>query len=92
MANLATLEARILTDFDAWQTGIGDVVAPVKESLQRMGEWLYATEFSRGQAYGALSTQLESLVQTQGALWSEAIHLVKALRVPALAVNGVRSS
>jgi hypothetical protein len=38
MANLATLEARAVADFDARQKGIEGVVAPVKESLQRMGE------------------------------------------------------
>jgi DNA recombination protein RmuC len=42
MANLATLEACTVADFDARQKGIEGVVAPVKESLQRMGEQRYA--------------------------------------------------
>lgn len=82
--NLAALEARALADLDTRQKAIEGVVVPVKESLQRMDEQLRAIESSRGQAYGALSTQLESLVQTQSALRSETANLVRALRTPAV--------
>ena len=82
--NLAALEARALADLDTRQKAIEGVVVPVKESLQRMDEQLRAIESSRGQAYGALSTQLQSLAQTQCALRSETANLVKALRAPAV--------
>ena len=82
--NLAALEARALAALDSRQKGIEGVVVPVKESLQKMDEQLRAIEFSRGQAYAALSTQLQSLVQTQSALRSETANLVKALRAPAV--------
>jgi len=82
--NLSALEARAIADLDTRQKAIEGVVVPVKESLQRMDEQLRAIESSRGQAYGALSTQLQSLVQTQCALRSETANLVKALRAPAV--------
>jgi DNA recombination protein RmuC len=82
--NLTALEARALADLDSRQKAIEGVVVPVKESLQKMDEQLRALESSRGQAYAALSTQLQSLVQTQSALRSETANLVKALRAPAV--------
>jgi DNA recombination protein RmuC len=82
--NLSAFEARAAADLDTRQKAMEGVVVPVKESLQRMDEQLRAIESSRGQAYGALSTQLESLVQTQSALRSETANLVKALRAPAV--------
>jgi DNA recombination protein RmuC len=82
--NLTALEARALADLDTRQKAIECVVVPVKESLQKMDDQLRAIESSRGQAYVALSTQLQSLVQTQNDLRSETANLVKALRAPAV--------
>jgi DNA recombination protein RmuC len=82
--NLSAFEARALADLETRQKAMEGVVVPVKESLQRMDEQLRGIESIRGQAYGALSTQLESLVQTQSALRSETANLVKALRAPAV--------
>jgi DNA recombination protein RmuC len=82
--NLAAFEARALAHLDTRQTAIEGVVLPVRESLQRMDEQLRAIESNRGQAYGSLSTQLESLVQSQSALRTETANLVKALRAPAV--------
>jgi DNA recombination protein RmuC len=80
--NLKAFEIRALAAFDSRQQAIEGVVGPVKESLERMDDQLRAIESSRGQAYAALSTQLQSLVQTQSALRSETSNLVKALRSP----------
>jgi DNA recombination protein RmuC len=82
--NLAAFETRARADLEGRQKAVEGVVVPVKESLQRMDEQLRAIESSRGQAYGALSNQLESLVQTQTALRAETANLVKALRAPAV--------
>ena len=82
--NLSAFEARALADLDIRHKAMEGVVVPVKESLQRMDEQLRVIESSRGQAYGALSAQLESLVQTNSALRSETGNLVKALRAPAV--------
>jgi DNA recombination protein RmuC len=82
--NLTALGVRALADLDARQKAIEGVVIPVKESLQKMDDQLRVIESSRGQAYAALSTQVQSLVQTQSELRSETAHLVKALRTPAV--------
>jgi DNA recombination protein RmuC len=82
--NLSGFEARAVASLDARHRSIENVVSPVKESLQRMDEQLRAIESSRGQAYAALTNQLESLIQTQSALRSETANLVKALRMPAV--------
>jgi DNA recombination protein RmuC len=82
--NLSAFESRAVADLDARQKAIEGVVFPVKESLQKMDDQLRAIEFSRGQAYSALSTQLQSLVHVQGELRSETANLVKALRAPAV--------
>jgi DNA recombination protein RmuC len=82
--NLIALETRALAALDSRQKAIEGVVVPVKESLEKMDEQFRALESSRGQAYAALSTQLQSLVQTQSALRSETANLVKALRTPSV--------
>ena len=80
--NLTAFETRALAAFDSRQQAIEGVVGPVRDSLERMDEQLRAIESSRGQAYAALSTQLQSLAHTQNALRSETSNLVKALRSP----------
>jgi DNA recombination protein RmuC len=80
--NLTAVEARALADLENRQRAIEGVVVPVKESIHRMDEQLRAIESSRGEAYAALSTQLESLLHSQSALRSETANLVKALRAP----------
>ncbi len=80
--NLTALEARALADLDSRHKSIEGVVTPVKETLQKMDDQLRAIESSRGQAYAVLSTQLQSMAQTQSALRSETANLVKALRAP----------
>jgi DNA recombination protein RmuC len=82
--NLGAIEARTVADLDSRQKAIEGVVIPVKESLQRMDEQLRAIESSRGQAYAALSTAVDSLLHTQSSLRSETANLVKALRAPAV--------
>jgi DNA recombination protein RmuC len=82
--SLSALEARAVADLEHRQKAIEGVVVPVKQSLERMDEQIRAIESSRGQAYGALSAQLQSLMQTQSALRSETGNLVKALRAPAV--------
>ncbi|HJU10383.1 MAG TPA: DNA recombination protein RmuC [Candidatus Binataceae bacterium] len=80
--NLVAVESRAVADLETRQRAIECVVVPVRESLQKMDEQLRALESTRGQAYAALSTQLEFLAQNQSALRTETANLVKALRVP----------
>ena len=82
--SISALEARAVADLDSRQKAIEGVVVPVRQSLERMDEQIRTMEATRGQAYGALTSQLQSLMQTHTALRSETTNLVKALRAPAV--------
>ena len=58
------------------------VVQPLKDVLERYDHHVQEIEQSRQNAYGGLSEQLRSLVQTQNVLQKETGNLAKALRVP----------
>ena len=70
------------TDFDARGKAVKDSVLPLQEALKRYEEHIQAMERSREKAYGGLSAQVQSLIQTQDVLQKETGKLVNALRVP----------
>ena len=70
------------TDFDLRSKTIKDVVAPVKEALNKYDEQIRAVERDREKAYGGLSQQVVSLMKTQTELQKETGKLVRAMRVP----------
>ena len=59
-----------------------NLVEPIAKSLEGMNKQVQALEQARSHAYGTLTTQVQSLVETQKALQSETGNLVKALREP----------
>src|SRR5215469_5004926 len=69
-------------DLDARQKAVADLVAPVRESLDKVDAQIQQMEIARGQAYGDLRAQVESLITTQKQLQSETGNLVRALRTP----------
>ena len=69
-------------DLDRRQAAIGELVAPVKDSLGKLDVQLREIERAREGAYGALSEQLRAVGEAQGLLRAEAQNLVKALRAP----------
>jgi DNA recombination protein RmuC len=71
-------------DFEARQKAIDDLVKPARESLGKLEEQMRAIEAARGQAYGTLTEQVRSLIDTQSQLRIETANLVKALRAPAV--------
>ena len=69
-------------DLEARQKAVADMVAPVRESLSKVDEKIQQLEVARGEAYGDLKAQVQSLITTQKELQSETGNLVRALRTP----------
>jgi DNA recombination protein RmuC len=79
---LNSVQREATADLEARQKAIEGVVAPVKETLDTLDNQLRAIENVRSAAYGTLSEQVKSLVETQTQLRSETANLVRALRAP----------
>src|SRR5580704_12605747 len=73
-------EAR--NDLDARTKAVADLVAPVRDSLTKVDAQIQQMEIARGEAYGDLKAQVQSLISTQRELQSETNNLVRALRTP----------
>ncbi len=69
-------------DLDARQKAVADLVTPVRESLTKVDAQIQQMEIARGEAYGDLKAQVQSLIVTQSELRSETGNLVRALRTP----------
>jgi DNA recombination protein RmuC len=85
----ATLEAQqaaalaaARTDLDKRQLAIGELVAPVKTSLEKFEQQIQGIEKTRIDAYATLTEQVRAMAEAQGALRLETGNLVKALRAP----------
>src|ERR1700692_2400699 len=69
-------------DLDARQKAVADMVAPVRDSLSKVDAQIQQMEVARGDAYGELRSQVQSLIITQKELQSQTGNLVRALRTP----------
>ena len=69
-------------DLEARQRAVADLVAPVRDSLSKVDAQIQQMEIARGEAYGDLKAQVQSLIATQSELRSETGNLVRALRTP----------
>src|ERR1700691_2917510 len=69
-------------DLDKRQRAVADMVSPVRDSLNKVDEKIQQMEVARGDAYGELRAQVQSLITTQEKLQSETGNLVRALRTP----------
>jgi DNA recombination protein RmuC len=69
-------------DLEARQRAVADMVAPVRDSLNKVDAQIQQMEIARGDAYGELRAQVQSLITTQRELQSETGNLVRALRTP----------
>src|SRR5215469_10105049 len=79
---LSHFQDQAKNDLDARQKAVADLVTPVSESLKNMDAQIQQMEVARGQAYGDLKAQVQSLITTQKELQSETGNLVRALRTP----------
>src|SRR6202043_3444736 len=57
-------------------------LTPVRESLHKVDAQIQQMEVARGDAYGELRAQVQSLILTQKELQSQTGNLVRALRTP----------
>ncbi len=64
------------------EQAVKTLVEPITQSLKQVDEQVRALEKERAHAYGTLSTQVASMMETQKALQTETGNLVKALREP----------
>ena len=69
-------------DLESRQKAVAELVAPVRESLSKVDAQIQQMEVARGDAYGELRAQVQSLITTQKELQSETGNLVRALRTP----------
>ena len=69
-------------ELEAREKAVEALVKPVAESLKQVDEQVRELEKTRAQAYGTLTSQVASLLDTQKALQTETGNLVKALREP----------
>jgi len=81
-AQQAAAQAAARTDLDKRQLAIGELVAPVKTSLEKFEQQIQGIEKSRIDAYATLTEQVRAMAEAQGALRLETGNLVKALRAP----------
>jgi DNA recombination protein RmuC len=65
---------------EARQKAVEAMVGPLQETLQSYRQQVDAMEKTRSQAYGALSTELRAVAETQNAVRTETSKLVQALR------------
>src|SRR5271169_3653523 len=79
---LKRFQSQARGDLDARQKAVADLVAPVRESLNKVDAQIQQMEVARGDAYGELRAQVQSLITTQKELQSETGNLVRALRTP----------
>lgn len=70
------------SDLETRQKAVADLVSPVRESLSKVDAQIQQMEVARGEAYGDLRRQVQSLITTQKELQSETGNLVRALRTP----------
>jgi len=82
--SLGEFQKTAAADLESRRREIGDLVAPVRESLDKVDAKLQAVERDRVGAYASLTEQVQSLLQTQRQLHTETSKLVRALRTPAV--------
>src|ERR1041385_7916905 len=81
-ATLEKFQGQAKSDLELRQQAVETLVAPIGESLKKVDQQIQHLESARSRAYGDLTAQVRSLIETQEKLQSETGNLVKALRTP----------
>jgi DNA recombination protein RmuC len=80
--SLERQQAQAAGELEKRQQAIGELVTPMKSSLEKFEQQIANVEKSRIDAYATLTQQVRSLAESQGQLKTETANLVKALRAP----------
>jgi DNA recombination protein RmuC len=81
-AQLEQLQVRATGDLERRQKAVEELVAPIRESLERVDRQVRTIEETRREAHGSLVQQLQSLGESQERLRAETNTLATALRAP----------
>lgn len=81
-ATLERFQESARTDLEQRKQSIAEIVAPVRESLDKVDSKIQQMEVARAGAYEGLRQHVGTLVETQQQLRAETANLVKALRNP----------
>ena len=80
--NLETFQQTARSELERRQSAIGDMIKPLKDSLEKVDGKIGELEKSRVGAYTELREQVKQLAHSHSQLQSETGNLVKALRAP----------
>jgi DNA recombination protein RmuC len=81
-STLEKYQSQAKGELEAREKAVETLVKPIAETLKQVDEQVRQLEKSRAQAYGTLTNQVASLLETQKTLQTETGNLVKALREP----------
>ncbi len=74
--------AAALGELEKRQQAVGELVMPIRNSLEKFAQQVQGIEKARIDAYATLFEQVRALADTQGQLRKETANLVRALRAP----------